>query len=1137
MKDKVFNPEFIIWLIVFLFSVNLAQAKNQRLAFNNPGLTNFASQNYTYEAIQERIQAIQEKQNLSEEVKKRLLSAYQESADNLKDLQAQENKAEALKNASNTLPLESKQLQKRILEADKQLKNPNPEKLIAIPTDELEQRLINDKTHLSDLDEEIARNEVLINEVGAIPQMARAKITELKTRQSATQQEQLELSGKSAYSQQEKEARQIQYETRMRLLNSTQKTFELENINAPMLLQLQKDRRHLLTLQREHQATIIAELENYLSERRQQQINQEQEDLLQAEKEAEGKNPLIRETTKQNIQYNKRLQTVNNKIEQFVTRKNEIDNREQEVEKDFHSAEQKINLAGLSPALGNLLREQRRNLPQRKQFNELNDEIQNEIATASLEMFELDEAKKSLIDVNQTLLTRIQQQMPAGMTAADTLRLRTDLRILLNDQKDLVERLSTAYLDYARVLGDVDFTLQQLLNSSEKFGSFLDQRLLWVPSAPVITQAYLSNIMQSAYWFFGPSNWLQVVKSLQQGVKTNPVLLLVSLVAIIGLNFRFKKSIKNNLHAMLSKGGAKLYLVSFNQTLNSLGLLLLLSLFSPLFMVWAAWGIRLLNDADVFSRAFAGGLLAAAVSLAVVQFFYRLFKPEGIAELLFHWQKSAVQLLYSQFKWSRFIVIPCVFLVAMANTNLYTEHSSALGRTAQIVLMLTLSYILHRFAHPVSGLGKTYYQNSDSWLSRLRYVWYLLAVLAPWVVIGFSVMGYYQSALELQNKLIIMLRLVFMTALLHALVLRWLTVTKRQLALQNARQKRKLAEQATVSAGVEGNYVPEENLLDISKINQQSDTLLNTSIAVILVVGSWMIWRDILPALTIFDRVELWQHAEVLEGKEVLMPITLVDVFLSFFYSGLAFVFVTNFPALVDLFSVGKFALTAGSRYALIQLSRYLLVTIAFLAVANELGGSWAQVQWLVAALSVGLGFGLQEIFANMVSGIILLFERPIRVGDTVTVGDVTGRVCRIQMRATHILDWDRKELVVPNKTIITDRLVNWTLSDTVTRVVLLIGVAYGSDIELVEKVLRQVVDSEEAVLDDPEPMITFINFGESSLDFRISVHVRELGDRLLITHNLHKKFYASLQAHNIEIPFPQRDVHVRSVSSEFKSA
>ena len=192
----------------------------------------------------------------------------------------------------------------------------------------------------------------------------------------------------------------------------------------------------------------------------------------------------------------------------------------------------------------------------------------------------------------------------------------------------------------------------------------------------------------------------------------------------------------------------------------------------------------------------------------------------------------------------------------------------------------------------------------------------------------------------------------------------------------------------------------------------------------------------------------------------------------------------------------------------MIQLTRYLLISMSFLLIANELGGSWSQVQWLVAALSVGLGFGLQEIFANMVSGIIILFEQPIRVGDTVTVGDVTGRVVRIQMRATHIIDWDRKELVVPNKIFITDRLVNWTLSDTVTRMVLSVGVGYGSEIDKVERVLHEAIAKTEDVLHDPPPNVVFTGFGDNAILFDIHIYVHELMERIGVKHSLHKNIY-----------------------------
>lgn len=164
-----------------------------------------------------------------------------------------------------------------------------------------------------------------------------------------------------------------------------------------------------------------------------------------------------------------------------------------------------------------------------------------------------------------------------------------------------------------------------------------------------------------------------------------------------------------------------------------------------------------------------------------------------------------------------------------------------------------------------------------------------------------------------------------------------------------------------------------------------------------------------------------------------------------------------------------------------------------------------------------------------MVSGIILLFERPIRVGDTVTVGDITGKVSRIQIRATTIVDWDQRELVVPNKVFITDKLVNWTLTDPVTRVVIPIGIAYGSDEELAMRIFKQVSEETSLILKTPEPSVFFVGFGESSLDFSLRVYVRNMEDRLPVTDELHRRINRAFKEHNIEIPFPQRDLHIRS--------
>ena len=140
---------------------------------------------------------------------------------------------------------------------------------------------------------------------------------------------------------------------------------------------------------------------------------------------------------------------------------------------------------------------------------------------------------------------------------------------------------------------------------------------------------------------------------------------------------------------------------------------------------------------------------------------------------------------------------------------------------------------------------------------------------------------------------------------------------------------------------------------------------------------------------------------------------------------------------MLEVLLLSRLSLKQGSSYAITTLLSYVIVMIGVMITLGSLGLSWSKMQWLVAALGVGLGFGLQEIFANFISGIIILFERPVRIGDVITIGELSGTVSRIRIRATTIIDFDRKEIIIPNKAFVTERLINWSLTDTVTRVTL----------------------------------------------------------------------------------------------------
>jgi potassium efflux system protein len=237
-----------------------------------------------------------------------------------------------------------------------------------------------------------------------------------------------------------------------------------------------------------------------------------------------------------------------------------------------------------------------------------------------------------------------------------------------------------------------------------------------------------------------------------------------------------------------------------------------------------------------------------------------------------------------------------------------------------------------------------------------------------------------------------------------------------------------------------------------------------------------------------------------------------------------------NIPGLLEITLLERLPLDRSVRYAIGALTRYLIVVIGTLAFGKSLGYEWQDVQWLVAALTFGLGFGLQEIFANFVSGLIILFEQPVRVGDIVTIDSVTGTVSRIRIRSTTITDWDRKEYIVPNKEFITGRLLNWTLNDTTNRIVIEVGVPFSADPNQVRSILQQIIKTQPHILAEPAPMVSLEGFGASSLTFFVRAYLPTLEHRSETIHSLYVRIHRAFGEAGIELPYPQRDLHIRSL-------
>ncbi|MBF0446749.1 MAG: mechanosensitive ion channel [Magnetococcales bacterium] len=264
--------------------------------------------------------------------------------------------------------------------------------------------------------------------------------------------------------------------------------------------------------------------------------------------------------------------------------------------------------------------------------------------------------------------------------------------------------------------------------------------------------------------------------------------------------------------------------------------------------------------------------------------------------------------------------------------------------------------------------------------------------------------------------------------------------------------------------------------------------------------------------------------------------VTAADFLVSLLIVFLSFWLLRHLVGLYEAILFPFFTFDDGLRYAIVTISRYLIFLIGAVWVTSVLQVDLSKVGWVVAAMSVGLGFGLQEIVANFVSGIILLIERPIRVGDMVSIGaDIYGQVTQVNIRSTTVLSRDRLEILVPNKDLISKEVINWTLSDSVIRQRVCIGVAYGSDVELVRSILLGVAEADPDVLKEPPSKALFLNHGESSLDFELRFFLNDPVIRRDVMDRLNTAINRAFAEHKIGIPFPQRDLHIISTPTPFQ--
>lgn len=912
------------------------------------------------------------------------------------------------------------------------------------------------------------------------------------------------------------EANRLLNQVREQSLSDRIMMLELEQLSSPQRTDLAKLRLQEVNLaitdEDEWQASLLAR-QNQLRREKTEQALAESERLRQ---QLTSDQPLLQEMQQYNQTLSLRLGTLEDEIDTVQQEQKQVDQRLGELGELSNTLREQLEWLQVSNAYGENLRSKLGDLPPPYPLGKL----ENGIVQTRISKHQYENELAGLTDLT---LSKRQLEQAATLDRAQQPLLDT----LLKARRQLLTRLT----DAADSLLQEQTRLKLLYSrQNSKTAEIREQgtsHLFWLPDVKPIGLEQLTSLPSALTLAFAPGNWQQ----LPQALAENPLPTLVfSLLALALLGYLWLR-LSRHLVAYTQEIAPRIGKVTQDKFSLSTRLLLravLAALPLPLMLILLQ---RLLaGDWEYpFANAVAGSLSQLWFLLLALLLTRHLCLERGLLSLHFRWSETRVQKIWRQFRTLMLVLIPSLFIQGVADA--YPEHAfyDTIGRLAFVVGSLWLLLFFTRLNR--ERLPLTWGQSDMSKPHLLHHFIWNLLMLAPLLAVLGALLGYFYTARTLLRQLELSLLCALLFLLVYYLARRWMLIQRRRLQFERAKAKRaeKVAQrgQQEESQGEQHDLVDDNLEPDLDTISAQSLGLIRTLLTLGYVALMLVLWSDLNAAFRFLGDIELWQVSSTIGGIEQLNGITLQDIAVTAFIFIITIVMVRNLPGLLELTLLQHLSLTPGTGFAITTVTKYLILVVGALLGFSMLGIDWSKIQWLVAALSFGLGFGLQEIFANFVSGLIILFEKPIRIGDTVTIRDLTGTVTRIKTRATTIVDWDRKEIIMPNKAFINEQFINWSLSDAITRVKLRIRIGLSANVDDLEPLLHEAIHDCSLVLDTPTPSIYLVEFTDSALIYELRVYVNSLDDRMPITHELHSKVLARLRAHGMTLPHQQVDIRL----------
>lgn len=1019
------------------------------------------------------------------------------------------------------------------LEAELDRPLPPTENIYTLTTgqtsEQLEQGLQKMETKRSNSSNELSRLTKRLSNLVDLPEKLQQEIESAKLRLQEIENKQ-EVVVSANDSQRVENSRQMALAAEKAKIQAEIKTHQIRLRTHTTLTALVSAERDLMGHQLSQQASVVKNWQTRVQLMRKEEAEKELKAAEQAKTAAKNLPSPIQKGFDVNIDLGKLLERVTADEASIDESLEHQKHRLKQLKEAFALAQEQVQYPGHTKRAGLALREQRRGLPDIKDFRQESIRRQDKMSEIRFMTLDLDRQRQELVTPDQVidgLLAEV--SLPAD---SDTDVLKAKLRKLLNDRRSLIRKLLVGYRRLLKNLQELEYIEQQIVAESAEEAKFLDEHLLWYRSAKKLSLQDLSNFPLALQWLISPQNWRKVALDLRQTLIENPfrwfLVFLISLTAMV---------LRRWAYQYLSQVALKVYSIKtdkFVLTLQAMMVTIRISFGWPLLMIFTGWQLGQLSTAHDFTQLVANGLPFAGNTLAIGMFMYDLCRKDGIAKVHFKWPESIRRELRNNLPWLMLVYALMSFIIIVVASSGDPVYMDSLGRLALMVLIGGVSlWDIYRIIRSKPKLLQR--ASRQGLLAQLSFLRHVLPIGIPLWLVFLAGHGYYHTTFALYLRILQTIVLISGLIILKDLVLRWIYIAQRRLTFEEIKRKNKaLAEKAdqhepTGAIGGEG-MVVEEPEINLDQLYEKNKSLLQTLVQSSALIGLWIIWANVLPALNFLYKFELWRYSSVIDGVSTMVPITLANLMVAIIVIIVTVVAAKNLPSLLEIILINWSPLDAGLRYAISTVFNYTITAAGIVVSLGIVGVQWSNIHWLIAALGVGIGFGLQEIVANFVCGLLVLFERPYRIGDTVTVGDVSGTVTRIRIRATTIMDWDRKELIVPNKEFIVGRLINWSLSDDVIRIRIPVGIAYGSDTTKAEKLLLKAAAADPLVLKKPEPEAVFLGFGDSSLKFDLRVFVKGIDDWIPMLHQMNKCIEQEFRKAGVSISFPQRDVHLDQI-------